>query len=271
MNTVIQAMLIFLFSISPVLPIHATDSAREQRWARQISDFMVEGEALWLKADKQKFLGIYTTSISQKPIGAVIFLHGRGLHPDWPQVIQPLRTRLPDRGWSTLSLQMPVLENDASDEDYLALFKEVPARIQAGLDFLSKQNVNNIVLIGHGLGTNMATDYLARHHDPRIKAFVGISMMGKHQSSEYLPLDNVTSLLQMKVPVLNIYGSQTPPDRQESVDRLAFAVAVYQTDNHYSNQIKINGADQFFQGYEDALAQTISNWMFEFSRLKQSG
>lgn len=270
MNTLKQAILMFLVSISLVLAVQATDSAREQRWANQISDFLVDGEPRWLDADGQKFLGIYTPAVNEEPIGAVIFLHSRGVHPDWPQVIQPLRTQLPAKGWATLSLQMPVLQNDATDEDYVPLFKDVPARIQAGLDFLSKHGLNNIVLIGHSLGTNMGTNYLAKHQDPRIKAFVGIGMMAKPQPTKYLPLDNVAAILQMKVPVLDIYGSQTYPVVLESVDRRAFAIAVHRTGNYHSRQIKINGANHFFQGHEDELLQAIATWMIEFTNLKQA-
>lgn len=267
MSTVLQTILLFLLSTTLVLPVHATDSAREQRWASQISDFLTEGEPLWLQSDGKKFFAIYTPAVNKQPIGAVILLHGRGLHPDWPQVIQPLRTQLPTKGWASLSLQMPVLQSDATDEDYLPLFKDVPVRIQAGLDFLSKQGLSNIVLIGHSLGSNMATDYLAKHHDPRIKAFVGIDMTGRRQPAKYLPLDNVTGLLQIRIPVLDIYGSQTSPAVLDSADRRAFAIAVPQNALYRSRQIRINGANHIFQRHEEEFLQTISNWMSGFTKL----
>ena len=267
MSTVLQTILMLLLSTTFVLPVHATDSAREQRWASQISDFLTEGEPLSLQADGKKFLAIYMPAVNKQPVGAVILLHGRGLHPDWPQVIQPLRTQLPTKGWASLSLQMPVLQSNATDEDYLPLFKDVPARIQAGLDFLSKQGLHNVVLIGHSLGANMATDYLSRNHDPRIKAFVGIDMTGKRQPAKYLPLDNVTGLLQTRIPVLDIYGSQTYPAVIDSADRRAFALAVHQDGSYRSRQIMVNGANHFFQGHEHEFLQSIANWMTDLIKL----
>ena len=221
-----------------------------------------------MEADGQKFLGIYTPVSDGNPLGAVILLHGQGAHPDWPQVIQPLRTKLPSQGWATLSLQMPILENNASDEDYVPLFKEVPARITAGITFLSERHINNIVLIGHSLGANMATVYLANNHDPRVKGVVGIGMNGKQQPAEYQPLDNVASLLGINLPVLDIYGSQTEAAILQSVDRRAFAV--YHTGNEYSRQIMIKGANHFFQGHEAEMVQSIANWMVDSIDIAQT-
>jgi pimeloyl-ACP methyl ester carboxylesterase len=259
MNTRKQSLLMVLFCTALVLPAQASDTAKEQRWADQIVDFLVDGEMRWFEADGHRFMGIYTPVRSGTPVGAVILLHGRGVHPDWPQVIQPLRTKLPEHGWATLSLQMPILDNDASYEDYVPLFKEVPARIKAGTEFLSKQHIDNVILIGHSLGANMATDYVAKHHDPRIKGVVGIGMMGKPRPAEYQPLDNVAALLRITLPVLDVYGSQTDPAILQSVDRRAFAV--YHTGNAYSRQIRINGANHFYQEHVTELVQAISNWM----------
>ena len=52
-------------------------------------------------------------------------MHGIGVHPNWDQVIRPIRVEMTTRGWNTLSIQMPVLANDAATEDYAKLFPEV--------------------------------------------------------------------------------------------------------------------------------------------------
>ena len=263
MNTIKRIILMFIFSTTfAFTAAQATDSAKEQRIAAQISDFLLTGKIQWLNADKESFLSIYTPAYKH-PAGALIFLHGRGMHPDWPKVIHPLRSQFPSKGWATLSLQMPVLQHDATDKDYLPTFKEVPARIQAALDFLSNKGISNIVLIGHNLGANMATHYLVKNHDPRIKAFVGIGMKGKLQPAKYAPLDNVASILQMQIPVLDIYGSKSNPAILASVDRRAFAIASYQSSisTRRSRIIKINDANHFFQGYEDELLKVIKTWI----------
>jgi len=44
--------------------------------------------------------------------GAVLILHDKEQHPDWPHIIRPLRLGLPDAGWYTLSMSLPY-ENTA--------------------------------------------------------------------------------------------------------------------------------------------------------------
>ena len=67
------------------------DLEREQRWQEQVEENLFEGETLMLNDGSVDFLGIYTESAQERPEGAVLLLHGRGVHPDWPQVISPLR------------------------------------------------------------------------------------------------------------------------------------------------------------------------------------
>ena len=96
-----------------------SDVAKEQRWADQIVDQLIDGEEVWLKVGKHKFLGIYTPAEASAPLGTVVLVHGTGAHPDWPQVIQPLRSGLAESGWQSLSIQMPLL-NGTSHTDSLA-------------------------------------------------------------------------------------------------------------------------------------------------------
>ena len=87
----------------------AQDLERERRLEAEIIDSILDGEPVHLDADGHSFLGIHTEADGGGPRRAVIVLHGRGFHPDWPEVAAPLRIELPEHGWETLSLQMPVL------------------------------------------------------------------------------------------------------------------------------------------------------------------
>lgn len=273
MNTFKQVLFAFLFSAIYILPVQASDrptsdTDKEQRWANQIVDFLIEGESQWLQAGEQRFLSIYTPSAVERPKGAVVLLHGRGVHPDWPQVIQPLRTQLPQKGWATLSIQLPVLPNKAGLEEYVPLFEESPVRIKAALDFLEQRGFKNIVLMGHSLGNNMATDFLAHSRDKRVQAFVGVSMEAARQPKKFEVLDNVVGLFQVKVPVLDIYGSEAIEPVIKSVDRRAYVI--YQALNKKSRQIEIKGANHFFQGFENELVQTITLWLDKATLISQS-
>ena len=166
---------LFALITVPVQAASLSDRAKEKRWEQQIVPDLMVGDAIKLNAGGVNFLALYTPPANGKSKGAVIILHGNGVHPAWPAVIEPLRTELPEHGWHTLSLQMPILPNGAVDRDYIPLFPEVPARIQTGVDFLKKKGIKHIVLTGHSLGTTMATYYLADARDPVVDTLVLIS------------------------------------------------------------------------------------------------
>lgn len=252
--------LVLAMSVAGAVGLTTTPSwAKEKRWEQQIVPQLVVGDAIHLQANGRNFLGLYTEANSERPRGAVILVHGGGIHPDWPLVIKPLRVNLPEHGWTTLSIQMPVLINDAKEEDYVPLFKEhSPARIKAAVDYLVEQGYDNIFLAGHSLGAAMASDYLARNRDERINAYIGIGMKGIART-DYPQLDNVFSLLQVRQPVLDIYGSQSNNDVLASVDRRIFAIKTRGIEP--SKQVKIQGSDHYFETFEGKLLNVVDAYM----------
>jgi pimeloyl-ACP methyl ester carboxylesterase len=247
-------IILLFYLITPVL--HASDLAKEKRWADQIVDALITGDAEWLPVGNLKVLAIYTPSEIEPARGATIILHGIGVHPDWPDVIHPLRTRLPEAGWATLSLQMPILPNEASDIDYLPLLPEVAPRIDAAIDFLQAQGINNIVIIAHSLGTVMTSYYLSKQPTSEVRAFVGISMseMGKDGK-----LSNVAMLKNITIPVLDIYGSLDESHILDYVpQRRQSATAA---NNQAYQQVEIKDANHFYNGKDDELLEVIQSWL----------
>ena len=108
-----RTLLVFL-SLILALPLQASDVEKEARWAEQIVDFLIDGEAVWLDADGHEFLGIYTEA-DEESSKAIIVVHGTGVHPDWAQVVKPIRVDMASRGWNTLSIQMPILRGLRAD------------------------------------------------------------------------------------------------------------------------------------------------------------
>jgi len=168
--------LIFFALVGSCPAATRSDQAKEKRWEEQIVPSLMVGEAVNLRANGTEFLGLYAPNTGEPSYGGVILIHGTGAHPAWPQIIEPLRIALPEHGWSTLSLQMPILANDAKQQAYLPLMPEAPLRIQAGVDFLKGKGVNNIVLIAHSMGATMANMYLADKPDPAVHGYIAIGM-----------------------------------------------------------------------------------------------
>ena len=241
----------------------ASDLAKEQRWADQIVDALITGDAEWLAVADLKILSIYTPSEIEPTRGAAIILHGIGVHPDWPDVIHPLRTGLPESGWATLSVQMPILPNEASGTDYLPLLPEVSPRIDAAIKFLQGQGIDNIVLIAHSLGTVMSSYYLSTQPAKQVRAFIGISMSEIGNESG---MSNVAMLQNITIPVLDIYGNL---DERHVLDyiqqRQQSATAA---NNQEYTQVEIKDANHFYNGKDDKLLEVIQGWISNYAVTK---
>jgi hypothetical protein len=237
------------------VPGHTSDLEREQRLADEIVDAILDGEPVTLETGTVDFLGIYTPAETATARGAVIILHGRGMHPDWAQVAGPLRIGLPAHGWSTLSLQMPVLAKDAKFYDYVPVFPEAIPRIEAGIGYLRSLGYERIVLLAHSCGVHMSMVWLEVTEKPQIGGYIGISM----GATDYRqPMRQPFPFNKLKIPFLSILGSEDYP----AVQRMAADIRSRLDSFHaLSAQQTITGADHYYVDYEDALTDVVANWL----------
>lgn len=241
-------------------PLMGSDLQREQRWAEQTVDAILVGEPVWLEAGDHRFLTLWTEAEGERH-GALILLHGIGVHPDWPDVINPLREQLPEQGWATLSLQMPVLEAGAELSDYYQVFDEVPPRIAAGVRFLQKQGVDHIVILGHSLGSQMAAFWVAQANVPQLQGMIAVGLSGAHRNG---PGDTLGYLEKIQLPVLDLYGEHDLPGIVESAD--ARAAAARKGGNRHYRQVVVPGAGHMFQGANEALVREVTAWLQELEK-----
>jgi hypothetical protein len=80
-----------------------------------------------LQAGDEAFLALWKPANIAEPKGAVIIVPGADESADWPNAVGPLRRKLPDVGWSSLSLSMP----DAHNDGIFARAAEAPAASSA--------------------------------------------------------------------------------------------------------------------------------------------
>lgn len=249
-------LLFFIFIISFLQTAAvASDVAKEKRWAEQISDSLLTGEAVELKAGDTPFMAIYTESEQGPTELAVILAHGIGAHPDWPEVIHPLRVGLPEHGWSTLSVQMPILANDADVKDYLPLFDEVGPRLNAAADYLHQHGAKTVVIVAHSLGASMAARYVA--DSP--KAVNGLVVIGMSVIDIDPRMNGALALETITLPVFDLYGSRDLDSVVGSVD--ARARAMLKAGNPDFRQYAAEGGDHFFTGMDDELVRRVYGWL----------
>lgn len=62
-------------------------------------------------AEDKSFLALEIPALRAKAKGQVLMLPGDRQHPNWPLGIAPLRQVLPEYGWSTLAIALPIYKN----------------------------------------------------------------------------------------------------------------------------------------------------------------
>lgn len=180
----------------------------------------------------------------------VVLCHGRGKHPKW-RVVNPLREGIHERlGYHTLSIQMPT--SSGSWKDYDLLFPEAYQRIQAAIDYLKKEKkLQKVYLVGHSMGSRMAAAFLAEHPDAGAAGFIGVGM----RSNGEPPLDAKTSLREIRLPVLDVYG-----DGGDGEDAVYAASRKDMVGERYQ-QAFVPGAGHKFKGYENDLVDVVIVWL----------
>ena len=252
--------LLALLILLPALNTAASDLMRERRIANQISDAILEGEPLWLEAEGVRFLAIHTPVTSGQPLGGVILLHGMGAHPDWADVIHPLRVALPEQGWETLSIQLPVAAHDTDAKDYQALIPDAAPRLQAAIAHFRPRQTKNLALVGHSLGARMGLAFLARDKSLEIQAFVAIGLPTPAVTRENPVL---MAIAQLDLPMLDLYGSRDHASVILGAKRRQAAASGADRGNY--RQDRVEGADHFFTGLNGTLEKHVGAWLRRFA------
>jgi pimeloyl-ACP methyl ester carboxylesterase len=253
----ICTLLLLSVAASPLRAGTQSDTAKEKRWSEQIVDQLIDGEDVWLEARKHRFLTIYTPAETSPPLGTVLLVHGTGAHPDWPQVIQPLRSGLAENGWQSLSIQMPLPPEGADKNLQGPLIQEGADRIRAGLDWLVKQGAGKVTLISHSRGGADLLFYAADRDDDRIESLVVIGVNGAFKNVPDA-MGTLQSLSRIKRPVLDIYGDI---DLQGVLDTAAARQKAAHDNNPGYRQTEVAGADHFFEGMDAELLALVVDWL----------
>lgn len=206
------------------------------------------------------FVCISTSAIADTPAGsayldgggsktALILAHGRGKYPTW-KVVQPLRNGVNEElGYHTLSLQMP--NEDKNWKKYADDFPEAYETIKAGILFLKeKKGVTTIFLMGHSMGSRMASAFISENPDQPLS---GLIVAGCRNNGGY-PLSCEESIKKVAIPVLDIWGGDNGKDTDAASERETFVSDSYE-------QKEIPGANHKFDDYESEFVSAVVAWL----------
>jgi pimeloyl-ACP methyl ester carboxylesterase len=232
---------VLLILLLPALVVAAADYDREKRWASEITPGLIVGEPIYLtQKNSHKFFGIYAEA-DDASVGVVV-VHGMGLHPDWG-LIGILRQRLFDFGYSTLSIQMPVLAADASYKEYPAVFPEAAERLSLAVSYLKDQGYEHIMVASHSNGSRMSRVYMSEN-PADVSAWVALSLT---QGGTFEGVN---------APILDLYGENDLPHVLSSVAKRKNSFM-----NSASRQVRIPDTDHFFTGHEEAMVEAVREFL----------
>lgn len=242
-----RAWLISLLLVVSASAFAASDYVREKKWADEVTPGIVVGDPLYLsQKNGHKFLGIYTEA--DKARMGVVVVHGVGIHPDWG-MIGTLRQRLPDHGYATLSIQMPILAADAKSEAYAAHFPEAVERLQLAVAHLKGKGHKRIAVVSHSMGSRMTHGYMARN-PAEVAAWASLGMPAALGGGA-IGYDAI------KAPVLDLYGANDLPQVLAGAAQRKASLK----GNAASKQVVIADTDHFFADREDAMIKTVKDFL----------
>jgi len=211
--------------------------AREKKWADEITPGIVVGDPVYLQLQGRSFLTLLTEAKDAK--AALILLHGAGIHPDWG-LIGVLRTQLADHGFTTMSLQLPVLPIEVRGSAYHKTYPEGVKRIATAVDFLQKKGYSKIAIVSHSLGSDVGGLYI-RQQPSKLYAWASLGIEGDDAFSG------------IKIPVLDLYGENDLP----GVVRSAPARAASLKGKPNSKQLMLAKSDHFYSQHEAEMVEMV--------------
>ncbi|OGI43262.1 MAG: hypothetical protein A2150_00680 [Candidatus Muproteobacteria bacterium RBG_16_64_11] len=241
-----RAWLISLLLAVSASAFAASDYAREKKWDDEITPGLVVGDPVYLvQKNRHKFLGIYTEAANAR-MGLVV-VHGIGIHPDWG-MIGTLRQRLPDHGYATLSIQMPILAADAKPEAYPVTFPEAVERLQRAVAYLKSKGYKRIALVSHSMGSRMSHGYMI-HNPTDVSAWAALGT--GTGPGPVITYDGI------KAPVLDLYGANELPRVLEGAAKRKASLK----DKALSKQVVVPDTDHFFANHEDAMVKAVKDFL----------
>lgn len=239
---------ICLGSCSLLPRIITPDYARETSLNYQSESTSFDSEFTTLLSNKgEKFNLLYHEDESKDQ--AILLLHGRGLYPNEPLVMNPLIEIL-NKEYNVYSIQLPVLKKNATYSEYVKLFSYSDSRIKKTLNYIETTS-SKIIVIAHSCGAHMLSSFLKKYQN-KIHKVILISAGAVDKDQTPLPYYDY-SLFDGQI--LNILGDKD----HNSVKHFAEYILSLNIKNFQN--IIISDAGHYYKGKISSLATQVNKWL----------
>ncbi len=209
------------------------------------------------ETDEANSSEIYTQADNAR--GTVVILSDCDYKPNTEGgIVTTLHKSLPQKGWNTLSFQLPNLSTSSTFKDLEAIMPEAAKNIESSIAMAKEKSDTPVALLAHGCGSQMALAWMEVKGNDSIDAYIGLGsgiMNSDPKDTDHLRIP----LEAMKFPQLDIFGSadhaavlKTAAERLGHINRAS---------NPASRQKIILDADHNMTGKEDVLASVIAKWL----------
>jgi predicted esterase len=237
--------ILFLFA-SNLLADSFPNYSRENNINEQITSFVFDSDIIEIDSQLENKFNLVSHINSSDT--SILLLHGRGLHPTEPNVINPLRTHLLDKNYNVYSLQLPVLSKGKTYNDYFKIFSYSDSRIQSSIDYIS---ADKIFIIAHSCGAHMLLSFMKNNSPNNITGIILIGA-GAVDKNQFI-LDDI-DLSHYKGSLLNIYGEHDHNSVKSFADSLKSEYPVFES-------LEIQDADHNYLNEPDILIELVNQWL----------
>jgi hypothetical protein len=225
---------------------------REENINNQIIEYIFDADVIKISSSIENNFNLIANQNNESKY-SILLLHGRGLYPTEPNVIDPLRISFFEKGIDTYSLQLPVLDKGKSYNEYKQIFKYSDARITSAINFIEPKK---LIIVAHSCGAHMLISWAKKNNIKNLSGFIliGAGAVDKDQkmvdSLDYNIID---------IPILNIYGEY---DHSSVKDYAAiFDDAIKDKNDSFSKNIEIKGSGHNYLSESNLLVDIVNSWL----------
>ena len=228
------------------------DYKREQNINDQIIDYIIDGDVITLNSKLEKKFNLIVNEFSNTSF-SILMLHGRGLYPTEPNVMEPIRSFLIDQNINIYSLQLPVLSKGKTYNDYYKIFDYSDERILEALKYIDS---DKIIIIAHSCGVHMISSWLKKNQKNNIDGLIliGSGAVDKNQNNK-----SPINYSKLNMPILNIYGEYDHGSVRENASM--FQQEYLGNKYSLSRDIEILGSDHDHKDNSDPLVEVVKKWL----------
>lgn len=226
---------------------------REKNINDQIIEYILDGDVIKLSSNLEDSFYIVANEYIKSEY-SVLLLHGRGLYPTEPNVMEPLRISFINQQINTYSLQLPVLDKGKSYYDYKKIFNYSDERVTSAINFMQS---HRLIIIAHSCGTHMLTSWI--NNVGNMKNISGLILIGAGAVDKNQVMKDRIEYHNIDIPILNIYGEND----HESVKNHSkiFNDMIKVKSQSKSKSIQINNSDHNYLDESNSLVNIVNSWL----------